>query len=86
MDMTVEHEDGLSFAALESATRDLACEWVEDVSYVTRFMLPDETGRVRTTQRLVYRNPERSLTQEEVNHEHSNLRKGLAERLGITFA
>ena len=86
MDMTVEHEDGLSFAALEAATRDLGCEWVEDVSYVTRFLLPDETGRVRTTLRLVYRNPERSLTQEEVNNVHSNLRKGLAERLGITFA
>jgi phenylalanyl-tRNA synthetase beta chain len=86
MDMTVEHEEGLNFAELESATRDLAGEWVEDVSYVTRFPLPDESKRVRTTQRLVYRHPERSLTQEEVNTEHSNLREGLAERLGVTFA
>jgi len=86
MDMTVEHEQGLNYAELESATRELAGEWVEDLSYMTRFPLPDESGRVRTTQRLVYRHPDRSLTQEEVNTEHSNLREGLAERLGVTFA
>jgi phenylalanyl-tRNA synthetase beta chain len=86
MDMTVEHEEGLDYAELESATRDLAGEWVENVSFVTRFPLPDESGRVRTTQRLVYRHSDRSLTQEEVNTEHSNLREGLAERLGVTFA
>jgi phenylalanyl-tRNA synthetase beta chain len=86
MDMTVEHEEGLSYAELESATRELAGEWVEDLSYVTRFLLPAESGRVRTTQRLVYRHPDRSLTQEEVNTEHSNLREGLAEKLGVTFA
>ncbi|MCJ7754582.1 MAG: hypothetical protein MUP13_08460, partial [Thermoanaerobaculales bacterium] len=86
MDMTVEHENSLNFAELEFATRNLAGEWVEDVSYVTRFQLPDESGKVRTTQRLVYRHPERSLTQEEVNTEHSNLREGLAKRLGVTFA
>jgi phenylalanyl-tRNA synthetase beta chain len=86
MDMTVEHEENLNFAELESATRALAGEWVEDLNYVTRFPLPDESGRVRTTQRLVYRHPDRSLTQEEVNTEHSKLREGLAERLGVTFA
>jgi len=86
MDMTVEHEESLDFSELESATRDLAGKWVEDVSYVTRFPLPDESGRVRTTQRLVYRHPERSLSQEEVNNEHSNLREGLGKRLGVTFA
>jgi phenylalanyl-tRNA synthetase beta chain len=86
MDMTVEHEEGLTYAELESATRDLAGEWVEGLSYVTRFHLPDESGKMRTTQRLVYRHPERSLTQEEVNAEHSNLREGLAEKLGVTFA
>ena len=86
MDMTVEHGEGLNFAELETATRDLAGEWVEDVSYVTRFQVPDGSKKVRTTQRLVYRHPERSLTQEEVNTEHSHLREGLAERLGVTFA
>jgi phenylalanyl-tRNA synthetase beta chain len=86
MDMTVEHEEGLDYAELESATRDLAGEWVEDLSYVTRFLLPDESGRVRTTQRLVYRHPDRSLTQEEVNAAHEELRKGLGKELGVEFA
>jgi phenylalanyl-tRNA synthetase beta chain len=86
MDMTVEHEEGLNYAKLESATRDLAGEWVEDLSYVTRFPLPDDSGRVRTTQRLVYRHPDRSLTQEEVNAAHEKLRKGLGKELGVEFA
>jgi len=76
----------LDYAELESATRDLAGEWVEDLSYVTRFLLPDESGRVRTTQRLVYRHPDRSLTQEEVNAAHEELRKGLGKELGVEFA
>jgi phenylalanyl-tRNA synthetase beta chain len=86
MDMTVEHGEDLSYAELESATRDLAGDWVEDLSYVTRFLVRDGSGRVRTTQRLVYRHPDRSLTQDEVNEAHSNLRDRLAARLDITFA
>ena len=86
MYMTVEHEGDLSYSELESATRELTGEWVEGLNYVTRFPLPDESGRVRTTQRLIYRHPDRSLTQEEVNTEHSKLREGLAEKLGVTFA
>jgi phenylalanyl-tRNA synthetase beta subunit len=66
--------------------RELAGGWVENVSYVTRFPLADGSGRVRTTQRLVYRHPERSLTQDEVNAAHMKLREGLAERLGVSFA
>jgi phenylalanyl-tRNA synthetase beta subunit len=53
---------------------------------VTRFVLPDGSGRVRTTQRLVYRHPERSLTQDEVNASHERLRRELSERLPIRFA
>ena len=86
MDMTVEHGEDLDYAELESATRENAGRWVEELSYVTRFHLPDGSGRVRTTLRLVYRHPDRSLTQEEVNAEHTNLREGLAKRLGVTFA
>ena len=86
MDMTVEHKEDLKYAELESATRSLAGEWVENLSYVTRFPLPDESGRVRTTQRLVYRHPNRSLTQEEVNAAHEKLRQGLGKKLGVEFA
>ncbi len=86
MDMTVEHGEDVGYAVLEATVRGLAGDWVESVSYVTRFLIPDGDGRVRTTQRLVYRHPERSLTQDEVNAEHLQLREGLAERLGVSFA
>ncbi len=86
MDMTVEHGEDVSYAVLEESVRGLAGDRVESVSYLTRFLLRDGSGRVRTTQRLVYRHPERSLTQEEVNAEHMKLREGLAERLGVSFA
>jgi phenylalanyl-tRNA synthetase beta chain len=86
MDMTVEHGEDTNYAALEESVRELAGGWVENVSYVTRFPLADGSGRVRTTQRLVYRHPERSLTQDEVNAAHMKLREGLAERLGVSFA
>jgi phenylalanyl-tRNA synthetase beta subunit len=36
--------------------------------------------------RLVYRHPERSLTQDEVNHAQETLRSELAARLGVSFA
>ncbi len=86
MDMTVEHGEDVSYAVLEESVRGLAGDRVESVSYVTRFVIPDGNGRVRTTLRLVYRHPERSLTQDEVNAEHMKLREGLAERLGVSFA
>ncbi len=86
MDMTIEHGEDVSFAVLEDSVRGLAGDRVESVSYVTRFLIPDGSGRVRTTQRLVYRHPERSLTQDEVNAEHMKLREGLTERLGVSFA
>jgi phenylalanyl-tRNA synthetase beta chain len=86
MDMTVEHGEDLSYAELESATRDLVGEWVEDLSYVTQFKPEGEPQVVRTTLRLVYRHPERSFTQEEVNAAQDELRRGLAEALGVGFA
>ncbi|MCU0233842.1 MAG: phenylalanine--tRNA ligase subunit beta [Thermoanaerobaculales bacterium] len=86
MDMTVEHGSELGYAGLEAATRELAGEHVEGLGFVTRYHLPDGSGRVRTTLRLVYRHAERSLTQDEVNAWHADLRRGLAERLGVGFA
>ena len=86
VDMTVEHSAELSFAELERASRELAGEWVEELGFVTRFEPKGEKPVVRTTLRMVYRHPERSLTQDEVNEAHLKLRDGLADRLGVTFA
>jgi phenylalanyl-tRNA synthetase beta chain len=86
MDMTVEHGEDLSYGELESAARGLVGPWVEDLSYVTQFKPEGEPRVVRTSLRLVYRHPERSLTQEEVNAAHDELRRELAGALGVGFA
>ncbi len=84
VDTTVEHPAALSFAELESAVRALAGEWVADIRHEARYLPGGDA--VRTTLRFVYRHPERSLTQDEVNAAHEDLRQDLAKRLGITFA
>ncbi len=83
-DMTVEHAADLVWATLEGTVRELAGSRAERVELVVRFAgggLP--AGVVRTTVRVVYRHPERSLTQDEVNRDHEELRRRLAERLGV---
>jgi phenylalanyl-tRNA synthetase beta chain len=84
VDTTVEHTTELSYAELEETVRHLAGDWVEDVGHEARYLPGGDV--VRTTLRFVYRHPDRSLTQDEVNNAHSQLREGLAERLGVTFA
>jgi phenylalanyl-tRNA synthetase beta subunit len=86
VDMTVEHETTLGYSDLETAVRELAGEWVEELGFVARFVPKDKLGVVRTTLRMVYRHAERSLTQEEVNSANADLRRELSERLGVTFA
>ena len=84
VDTTVEHATELSYAELAQAVGDLIGERVEDFNYEDRFLPGGDV--VRTTLRFIYRHPERSLTQEEVNAAHEKLREGLADRLGVTFA
>lgn len=86
-DMTVDHDADLPYAILVGTVRELASRRIESIDLVVRYTgkgLPD--GRVRTTIRLVYRHPERSLTQEEVNQDQASLRDRLSGRLGVTFA
>jgi phenylalanyl-tRNA synthetase beta chain len=86
-DMTVEHDVGVTFKELVDVVRRLAGERVEQVELRARYtgdsLAPDT---VRTTLRLVYRHPGRSLTQEEVNQDQTRLRERLAEQLGVRFA
>lgn len=86
-DMTVEHPEELSYAELVAAVERHAASLVETVELVVRYSgkgIPQ--GSVRTTLRVVYRHPERSLTQDEVNGEQEKLRRGLADDLGVSFA
>ncbi len=86
-DMTVEHNVGLTYTELMNVVREFAGDRVVQVELRARYTgdnLPPET--VRTTLRLVYRHPERSLTQDEVNADQTRLRERMAERLGVRFA
>ena len=86
-DMTVEHPIELEYATLEGAVRTLATADVDTIELLDRYTgkgLAD--GTVRTTLRLVYRSPDRSLTQDEVNRAQDRLRSELASRLGVSFA
>ena len=86
-DMTVEHDADLPYATLQQTVTELAGSDVESVDLVDRYTGEGLTdGTVRTTLRLVYRNQERSLTQEEVNADQDDLRNRLRERLGVSFA
>jgi phenylalanyl-tRNA synthetase beta chain len=86
-DITVEHPVELTYAELAGAVTESSSDLVETVRFIDRYTgkkLPQ--GTVRTTLRLVYRDPERSLTQDEVNDDQEGLRGRLAERLGVRFA
>jgi phenylalanyl-tRNA synthetase beta chain len=83
-DVTLEHPRSLAFAELVREVRDLAAATVSEVELLDRYAgegLPPE--KMRTTLRLLYRHPERSLTQEEVNQAQEALRGALVERLDV---
>jgi len=86
-DMTIEHEREMEYARLEEEIRKRADELVREISLIARWegkgMAP---GKIRSTIRLVYRHPERTLTQEEINTSQEKLRSGLAAELGVHFA
>ncbi len=85
-DLTVRHKLSLPYAELVAAIRRGGPDWLETVSPVVRYrgkgVAPDE---VKTTLRLVYRHPERSLTQDEVNAAHFALMERLASTLRVSF-
>ena len=83
-DITVEHDVTLAYAELEHTARDLADDMVEEIRLTARYQgkgLPKNA--VRSTMRVVYRHPERSLTQDEVNQLQDGLRTALAEHLSV---
>jgi phenylalanyl-tRNA synthetase beta chain len=85
-DLTVRHKLSLTFAELLAAVRAAAPSWLETVSPVVRYR-GEGVGadEVKTTLRLVYRHPERSLTQDEVNTAHFALMATLARKLAVSF-
>ncbi|KAF8473298.1 hypothetical protein BDZ91DRAFT_691633 [Kalaharituber pfeilii] len=62
--------------------RGVAGDMVEDVELIDEFIHP-KTGRKSLCYRVHYRSLERTLTNEEVNARHEELRKALVETLGV---
>jgi len=85
-DLTVRHKLSLTFTELLAAVRAAAPPWLETVSPVVRYR-GEGVGadEVKTTLRLVYRHPERSLTQDEANAAHFALMDTLARELAVSF-
>ncbi len=85
-DLTVRHKTSLSYAELAGAVRRAGPEWLAAVSPVVRYRGKGVgADEVKTTLRLVYRHPERSLTQDEVNAAHFALMDTLARTLAVSF-
>ncbi len=83
-DMTIEHTRVLEYARMAETIRQLAGEFATHVELVARYEGKNlEPGKVRTTLRVAYRHPERSLTQEEVNTGHDELRRVIGEKLSV---
>ncbi|MGE5235722.1 MAG: phenylalanine--tRNA ligase subunit beta [Acidobacteriota bacterium] len=86
-DLTVRHPVSLPFDRLIAAIRAAAPPWLESVAPVVRYrgegVASDE---VKTTVRMVYRHPDRSLTQDEVNAAHFSLMDSLTRELGVSFS
>lgn len=62
--------------------RDVAGDLVEDVTPVDEFTHP-KTGRKSVCYRINYRSLERTLTNEETNQLHEEVRRRLVEKLGV---
>jgi phenylalanyl-tRNA synthetase alpha chain len=62
--------------------RNIGGDVVEDVSKVDEFTHP-KTGRKSLCYRINYRSLERTLTNEEANGYHDQVRKALVEKLGV---
>ncbi len=86
-DLTVRHDHALSYASLVEAIVAAGPAWLEDVAPVVRYRGEGvAAGEVKTTVRITYRNPDRSLTQDEVNDAHFALMEQLRSTLGVSYS
>jgi phenylalanyl-tRNA synthetase beta chain len=85
-DLTFAHEKATGWDAIERAIGAAKLADLESVRVVDRYEGAGVLeGRVKTTIRLVFRSPERTLEQEAVNREVKRLGDELMSRLEVTF-
>lgn len=86
-DMTARHSLSLPYERLAAAIQAAAPSWLESVAPTVRYRGKGVAGdEVKTTVRLTYRHPDRSLTQEEVNQAHFAVMETLVKELGVSFS
>ncbi len=86
-DLTFAQPKDLAWRELEQLVRSRELPHLESVSCVDRYEGPGvAAGQVKTTVRLTFRSPDRTLEQEEVNRQVRCLAEELVSRPGITFA
>ena len=86
-DLSFAHPKSLAWEKIESCARDCSLENLESLSCLDRYEGPGVAeGQVKTTIRLRFRSPERTLEQEEVNRQVQRLAAELRSRLGVQFS
>lgn len=85
-DLSFAQPRDLTWDELSTFVRERRLANLESLRCLDRYEGPGvEGGKVKTTLRLTFRSPERTLEQEEVNREVSRLAAELASRPGIVF-
>jgi phenylalanyl-tRNA synthetase beta chain len=86
-DLSFAHPKGLAWEKIESCVRDCGLENLESLSCLDRYEGPGVAeGQVKTTIRLRFRSPERTLEQDDVNRQVQRLAGELRSRLGVKFS
>ena len=85
-DVSFSHGSDLTWERIEQFVAGLAPAHLERLEIADRYSGPElGEGRVKTTVRLTFRSPERTLEQEEVNRERERLVAALEGKLGASF-
>jgi phenylalanyl-tRNA synthetase beta chain len=85
-DLSFAHSRERTWQALEEFVRAQNLAGLDSIRLVDRYEGPGvEEGRVKTTIRLTFRAPDRTLEQEEVNREARRLVGQLTAHLGVVF-
>ena len=85
-DLSFAQPRELTWETIEEFVRGRGPENLESLRCLDRYEGPEvPEGRVKTTIRLTFRSPDRTLSQEEVNRQVKALAAGLASRLNVTF-
>ena len=85
-DLSFSQSRDASWETIEGLVRGAGLAHLESVHVADRYAgkgVPE--GRVKTTVRLAFRSPERTLSQEEVNKEIQRLRGALESSIGASF-